>query len=115
MDYKDLIACIKKADLCLGIFGSTEKARRVVPNKVLDYLACGKLVVTGRNTALERCFKDGQDLIYCNMADSQDLAKKIEYICHNYDNIKHIENNAKSKIEDFFSLKKAIEIIKNKF
>ena len=76
MNYKDLIACIKKSDLCLGIFGPTEKAKRVVPNKVLDYLACGKLVVTGRNSALERSFKDGQDLIYCNMADGQDLAKK---------------------------------------
>jgi glycosyltransferase involved in cell wall biosynthesis len=115
MNYEDLLACIKKANLCLGIFGGTEKAKRVVPNKVLDYLACRKLTITGRNTALERYFKDGHDLIYCNMSDGRDLAKKIEYAYRNYANIKHIENNAKDKIEKFFSRKKVIEIIKDNF
>lgn len=37
---------ICSADLCLGIFGTTEKARRVVPHKVIDSVACGIPVLT---------------------------------------------------------------------
>jgi len=44
--YEELPTYINKADLCLGIFGTSEKAARVVPNKVWQCLRCGKHVIT---------------------------------------------------------------------
>lgn len=43
----DLADEIRKADICLGIFGDTAKAQRVCPLKIYAYTAVGRATVTG--------------------------------------------------------------------
>jgi len=52
VDEADLPAEIAAAEICLGIFGTTAKAGRVVPNKVLECLAVGRPVVTADTPAI---------------------------------------------------------------
>ncbi|OGZ07012.1 MAG: hypothetical protein A2942_00290 [Candidatus Lloydbacteria bacterium RIFCSPLOWO2_01_FULL_50_20] len=77
LPHKAVIALTKKVDLTLGIFGDTEKAARVIPNKLLEAMACGTPVVTGKNSAMERYFEDGKEVYYCAMGDAQSLADAI--------------------------------------
>lgn len=76
-DYATCLGMLKTADLALGIFGGTEKAMRVVPNKVLEALAAGAPVLTGKNSALARYFEDGVHVRYCEMANPESLAEAI--------------------------------------
>lgn len=46
VDYAALIDHIAAADVCLGIFGASEKAARVIPNKAYQILASGRPLVT---------------------------------------------------------------------
>lgn len=75
--YDELIRLMSEADICLGIFGKTEKAERVIPNKVYEAIAMGKATVSGDTPAIRELFTDRVDILLCKMADPQDLADKI--------------------------------------
>ena len=53
VDYEALPALIDGSALCLGIFGTSDKAGRVIPNKVFQALARGKRVITRSSPAMD--------------------------------------------------------------
>lgn len=65
------------ADVCLGAFGDSPKARRVVPIKVFVALAMGKPVITGDSPAAREVLIHGTDAILCEMANPCALAQAI--------------------------------------
>ena len=68
---------IAACDVALGIFGRTEKARRVVPHKVFQALGMGKPVITARTPAAEEFFRDGLDLRLCGEPYPESLAAAV--------------------------------------
>jgi glycosyltransferase involved in cell wall biosynthesis len=66
-----------RADICLGIFGQTEKAARVVPHKIFQSMALGKPVVTARTPAVEEFFEHGRDIFLCDKTKPESLAEAI--------------------------------------
>ncbi len=49
---------IAAATVCLGIFGTTGKAHRVVPNKLYECVAVGRPVITGDTPAVRSAFSE---------------------------------------------------------
>lgn len=49
--YTELTTAIAQADVVMGIFGTSRKAGRVIPNKVYQAMACGRPVVTRASDA----------------------------------------------------------------
>jgi len=72
-----LAMTIRESDLCLGIFGETGKAARVVPNKVYEAMAAGKPVITGDSPAAREFLTDGVDCLLCRRGDPGALADAI--------------------------------------
>jgi glycosyltransferase involved in cell wall biosynthesis len=78
MSQEELVGYICRSTICLGIFGATEKAARVVPNKVYQCMAVSKPVITGWSLASGTLLKHGQDVYMCNLADGANLAEAIQ-------------------------------------
>ena len=77
LEPEQLRQAMREAHVCLGIFGDTPKARRVVPNKVYQCLAAGAAVVTGRSPASEELLVDREHALLCEMASGKAIADAI--------------------------------------
>lgn len=77
MPYDKLAEFMANADLCLGAFGDTEKAKRMGIFKIIEAMAMKKPFITGDTVAMREFLTDRKDVLFCKIADSQDLADKI--------------------------------------
>ncbi|HUK77749.1 MAG TPA: glycosyltransferase [Thermoleophilia bacterium] len=72
-----LRARVLAADVCLGVFGTSDKAGRVVPNKVYDALAAGRPLVTAGSPAARELLDDGRDALLVPAGDAAALAAAL--------------------------------------
>jgi len=68
---------IAGADICLGLFGTTEKAGRVVPHKIFQAMGMKKPVITARTAAVEEFFEHGKNIYLCDAPYPETLAAAI--------------------------------------
>jgi glycosyltransferase involved in cell wall biosynthesis len=62
--YAELLHWIHEADICLGIFGDSEKAGRVIPNKVFQILSSGKPLITRDSIAIREILHSNMPGVY---------------------------------------------------
>jgi len=77
VSYPELVDWINRADVCLGIFGKTDKARRVIPNKVFQILATGKPLITMDSPAARELLADWPGVSLIPPADPNALAETV--------------------------------------
>jgi glycosyltransferase involved in cell wall biosynthesis len=75
--YEELPAELARARCALGVFGTSEKARRVIPNKAYQALACGTPLVTADTPAAREVLVDGESALLVPPADPEALAAAL--------------------------------------
>jgi glycosyltransferase involved in cell wall biosynthesis len=113
-----LCKTIRAADLALGIFGTTDKAQRVIPIKVYDICAAGGAIITSDSPAIREVFRNGKDVILVPPGDARALSNAIIELCSNDDFREQIRKNAHRLSKTIFSIesigKKAVEAFNRK-
>src|SRR3546814_10781357 len=72
VEYRQLKQFIAEAELCLGIFGPSEKAASVIPNKVFQLVAAGRPVITRDSAAIRELLPDSPPYTYLVPARSEE-------------------------------------------
>jgi glycosyltransferase involved in cell wall biosynthesis len=82
VDRHELPHRLADADVCLGVFGTTEQSRRTIQNKIYEGLALGKPVITGDSPTVRQALRHGEHVFLCERGNSQALAEAILALRH---------------------------------
>jgi len=113
---KELLEYFKKSNVCLGIFGNTIKANKVVTNKVFQILASRKPLITMDSAAAREVFlKNGINCMLVPPSSSEKLAEAILFLKNNPEKTKQIASAGYDTYQEHLSInhvgKKLVDII----
>ena len=77
VEYERLPEEIQRAGCALGVFGTSAKAGRVIPNKAFQALACGTPLVTADTPAARELLVDGESALLVPAGDPEALAAAV--------------------------------------
>jgi len=103
----DLPALVAGHDVCLGIFGTGEKARRVVPNKVFQGAAAGCAIVTSDTAPQRRVLGEGAVLVPPGDADA--LAAALRDLADDRDKLAGLRAAARALADQSFAPAQVVE------
>ncbi len=75
--YERLPEEIQRAGCALGVFGTSPKAGRVIPNKAFQALACGTPLITADTPAAHELLRDGESALLVPPGDPDALAAAV--------------------------------------
>jgi len=113
---KELLEHLKKSNVCLGIFGNTIKANKVVTNKVFQILASRKPLITMDSAAVREIFlKNGINCMLVQPSSSKKLAEAILFLKNNPEKTRQIASAGYDTYQEHLSInqvgKKLVGII----
>jgi glycosyltransferase involved in cell wall biosynthesis len=76
--YAGLGEMVASAHVCLGIFGTSAKAQRVIPNKVYQAAATGRPIITADTPAMREVFAHGETAWLCPAGSPEALAAAVD-------------------------------------
>ena len=77
VEYERLPDELGRAGCALGVFGTSAKAARVIPNKAFQALACGTPLVTADTPAARELLRDDEDALLVPPGDPAALAAAV--------------------------------------
>jgi glycosyltransferase involved in cell wall biosynthesis len=85
VEYERLPEELHNAGCALGIFGTTAKATRVIPNKAFQALACGAPLVTADTPAARELLLNGESALLVPPGDPTALAEAVRRLAADRD------------------------------
>lgn len=108
---EQVASTIRKSTVVLGIFGDTPQASMVIPNKVFQPLASGRVVLTRESKAYE-VIDSPEGIYFVAPNDAKALAEKLKEILDQSD-LSSLQENARAIYEKHFSNEIVTQILKD--
>lgn len=97
--------------VCLGIFGDSPKAQRVVPNKVFQGAAAGCAIITSDTEPQKDSLKDAA--LFVPSDDAHALARALDTLSKNRAQLESLQQKAKRRAAESFTAEKVIRPLLN--
>ncbi len=99
IEYDELPREYWGAGCALGIFGTSDKALRVIPNKAYQALACGTPLITGDTPAARELLTDGENALLVPPGDPAALAEAMRRVAADPELAKRLSNGGRAVYE----------------
>jgi glycosyltransferase involved in cell wall biosynthesis len=99
VDYERLPEEFHRAGCALGIFGTSSKAARVIPNKAFQALACAAPLVTADTPAVRELLADEESALFVPPGDPAALARALRRLSADSDLARRIASGGRSAYE----------------
>jgi len=100
VDAADLPGIVATSEVCLGIFGTSDKARRVVPNKVFQGAAAGCAIVTSDTPPQRRALEDAA--VFVPPGDADALAAALRALAADRSEVERLRKAARALADERF-------------
>ena len=109
----ELPARLAGADAILGIFGTSEKALRVIPNKVYQGLALGRAVITAATPAFLPALRadEEQGLLWAQPGEPASICAAVERLHQRRDEIPALGQAARASYEAHYSNRRIAQVL----
>jgi glycosyltransferase involved in cell wall biosynthesis len=99
---------VARADICLGVFARRSKTDFVVPHRVMECMAMGKLVVTAESAAIDEYFTPGKDLVTVPPSNPGALARKLRELADDADLRRIIAASGARTVREHYTPEQAV-------
>jgi glycosyltransferase involved in cell wall biosynthesis len=99
--YAQLGEELARAHICLGIFGGSDKASRVVPNKVWQAMAVGRPIITADTPGAREVLRDGHDAVLVPTGDAAALAAALARLAQDPELRARLGAQARRRYEEY--------------
>jgi glycosyltransferase involved in cell wall biosynthesis len=100
IEYEELPREYWGAGCALGIFGTSDKALRVIPNKAYQALASGTPLITGDTPAAQELLTDGENAVLVPPGDPAALAEAMRRVAADPELAKKLSRNGREIYEE---------------
>jgi glycosyltransferase involved in cell wall biosynthesis len=99
VEYERLPAELHSAGCALGVFGTSDKAKRVIPNKAFQALACGTPLVTSDTPAARELLVDGESALLVPPGDAGALVGALRRVATEPETARHLAGGGRAVYE----------------
>lgn len=103
----ELIKAVQKSDVCLGIFGTSKQASRVVPNKIFQGSASGCAIITADSPPQRRMMRGAA--LYVAAGDAEALASVLMSLSADRERVRQMKSKSLERALQCFQPKKVVE------
>src|SRR5207253_8263438 len=98
--YEQLPAVLRGSKAALGIFGTSAKAARVIPNKAFQALATGTPLVTADTPAARELLEDGESALLVPPGEPEALAAALRRLAADDDLARRLSTGGRAAYEE---------------
>jgi glycosyltransferase involved in cell wall biosynthesis len=108
---EELTAYVASADICLGVFGTTQQSMCTIQNKIYECLAMRKPLVTGDAPLMRSAFVHGEHLYLCERASGRAIADAIVALRNDEQLRQHLAERGYALFQAAYTIDRTSELL----
>lgn len=106
LNYNEYLKIINKSDICMGLFGGTEKSQNIISNFIVTSANLGKVIITKNTKAARIYLNENEGIFLLKEPENKNFNKFIKKYVNSFEYRKKLKNKSKNTFLKHFEINK---------